>query len=192
MVHQQVFPFLMIFLVPSRPNKTSFSISWVNGCSPTGLPVLDNWVSSFGWIRWVSLLLPATSESNSFIQLLLKEIFGRSRGDTYIFSYNNFSRFHHNNFRDTMSWECVVKNDCVRSCLIELQSFPLSKLYINPIHSVLVSFPRFLLVHARRGWVKSSLYGSLCSLSMGFTAVKNTVSVFPCLNFVLPVSILNL
>ena len=26
----------------------------------------------FGWIRWVSLLLPATSESNSFIQLSLK------------------------------------------------------------------------------------------------------------------------
>ena len=36
----------------------------------TGLPVLDNWVVGFGWIRWVSLLLPATSESKSHIQLL--------------------------------------------------------------------------------------------------------------------------
>ena len=75
------------FLVPSRPNKTSFSISWVNGCSPTGLTVLDNLVLGFGWIRWVSLLLPAFSESNSFIQLSLKEIVGGGRGDTYIVSY---------------------------------------------------------------------------------------------------------
>ena len=35
----------------------------------TGLSVLDNWVFDFGWIRWESLLLPATSESNSSIQL---------------------------------------------------------------------------------------------------------------------------
>ena len=74
-------------LVPSRPNKKSFSISWVNCCSPTGLTVLDNWVFGFGWIRWVSLLLQATSESNSFIQLCLKEIVGGGRGDTYTFSY---------------------------------------------------------------------------------------------------------
>ena len=35
---------------------------------PTGLSVLDNWVLGFGWIRWVSLLLPATSESNSDVR----------------------------------------------------------------------------------------------------------------------------
>ena len=38
----------------------------VDSNPPTGLSVLDNWVFGFGWIRWVSLLLPATSESNSF------------------------------------------------------------------------------------------------------------------------------
>ena len=73
-------------LVLSRPNKTSFSIYWVNCCSPTGLTVLDNWVFGFGWIRWVPLLLPAASESNSFIQLSLKEIVGGGRSDTYTFS----------------------------------------------------------------------------------------------------------
>ena len=71
LVHPQSPPVLVEFLVPSRPNKTSFTISWVNGCSPMGLTVLDNWVFGFGWIRWVSLLLPASSESNSFIQLSL-------------------------------------------------------------------------------------------------------------------------
>ena len=34
----------------------------------------------------MSLLLPATSESNSFIQLSLKEIVGGGRGDTKTFS----------------------------------------------------------------------------------------------------------
>ena len=34
--------------------------------------------------------------------------------------------------RDTISWERVVKDDCVRSCLIELKSFLLSKLDVNP------------------------------------------------------------
>ena len=35
----------------------------------------------------MSLLLPATSESNSFIQLSLKVIFGGGRGDIHTFSY---------------------------------------------------------------------------------------------------------
>ena len=166
---------LVEFLVPSRPNKTSFSISWVNGCSPTGLIVLDIWVFGVGWIRWESLLLPAISESNSFIQLPLKEIFGGGRGDIFFFLVFDFSRFHHNNFRDTISWECFVKNESVRSCLIELQSFTLSKLYIDPIHRVLVSFPRVLFVPCKTWCGTSSLYGSLCSLSMGVTSVKNTV-----------------
>ena len=98
-----------------------------------GSSVLDNWVFGFGWIRWVSLLLPATSESNSFIKLSLKEIVGGGRGDTYTFLVYDFSRFHHNNFRDTISWRCIVKDDCITSCLMELQSFSLSKLQIDPI-----------------------------------------------------------
>ena len=55
--------------------------------SHTGLSVLDNWVFGLGWIRWVSLLLPATSESNSSIQVSWKEIVGGGRGDTYTYLY---------------------------------------------------------------------------------------------------------
>ena len=55
----------------SRPNKTSLLISWVSkpdGCSLTGLPVLDNcFFFDFGWICWESSLPPATPESKSFI-----------------------------------------------------------------------------------------------------------------------------
>ena len=39
-----------------------------------------------------------------------------------------------------MSWECIVEDDCVPSCLIELQSFPLNKLFFDPIHRILVPF----------------------------------------------------
>ena len=46
-------------------------------------------------------------------------------------------------------WECIVKDDCITSCLTELQSFSLSKLYIDPIHRILVSFPLLLLVRCK-------------------------------------------
>ena len=64
-------PVLVECLTSSWSNIVRFSISFVDSCSHTGLSVLDNWVFGFGWIRWVSLLFPATSESNSFIPLSL-------------------------------------------------------------------------------------------------------------------------
>ena len=50
-----------------------------------------------------------------------------------LFRKKIFSIFHPNKFRDTTSWKCFVKNDGVRSCMIELQSFLLSKFDIDPI-----------------------------------------------------------
>ena len=35
---------------------------------------------------------------------------------------HDFFRFHHNCFRDTVNWECIAEDECVRSCLIELPS----------------------------------------------------------------------
>ena len=100
----------------------------------------------FGWIRWVSLLLPATSEPNSFIQLSKEEIFG---SDAYTFSYMISPVSITIAFGVQLSRECVVKDDCVRSCLIELQSFLLSKFYVDTIHSVLMFLPLFLIVPSK-------------------------------------------
>ena len=75
-----------------------------------------------------------------------KEIFRGGRGDAYTLSFFDFSRSHHDSLRDTISWERVVKDDCVRSCLIKLQSFLLSKFDVNPIHSVLMFLPYSLLL----------------------------------------------
>ena len=41
-----------------------------------------------------------------------------------------------------------MEDDGVRSCLIELQSFPLSELYIDPVHRILVPF-QLLLVRCK-------------------------------------------
>ena len=46
-----------------------------------------NWVFGVCWVCWESSLPPATAETNSFIQLSLKAIFGGGRGDSYTFSY---------------------------------------------------------------------------------------------------------
>ena len=162
----------------SQPNKTSVSISLVSnpgGCSLTGLSVIDIWVFDFGWICWESPVPPATSEPNSFIQLSLKEIFGGGRGDSYTFSYMISPVSIIIAFGIQLAGSCVVKDDCVRSCLIELKSFLLSKFYVDPLHCVLMYFQLFCLYHARRRASRSMLFGSLCSLFIGSTDVKNTV-----------------
>ena len=74
----------------------------------------------------------------------------------------DFFRFQHNNFRDTISWECVVKDDCVRSCLIELKSFLLSKLFFDPIHGVLMSFPLFTACTMQDVVRLSQFHADLC------------------------------
>ena len=62
--------------------------------------------SGFGWVGWLLSVCRATSEPNSFIHSFLKEIFGGGRGDSYTFSFNDFSSsFHPNSFRDTIGCE---------------------------------------------------------------------------------------
>ena len=64
----------------------SISSSWGDQCPPTGRSFyhdLDQGlVGLAGW-----LLLVEQLRTNSFIQSLLKEIFGGGRGDSYTFSY---------------------------------------------------------------------------------------------------------
>ena len=135
-----------------------------------------------GWLLLVEQLLNPIPSSNH----VWKNLRRHSRWFIYFFVCD-FSSFHPNNFRNTMSWKCIVKNDSVRSNLIELQSFLLSKFEIDPIHR-----PCFMHVPCKTRCFQVDFSGSLCSLSMGSTAVKNTV----CLSFLkfcthLPVSILN-
>ena len=49
-------------------------------------------------------------------------------------------------FGNTISWKSFMKNDCVQSSLIELQSFPQSKIDVDPIRCVLMSLPCFMQI----------------------------------------------
>ena len=62
-----------------------------------------------------------------------------------LFVYD-FSSFHPNIFRSTICWKCFMKNDRIRSSLIELQSFLQSKIDVDPAHCVLMLLPCFMHV----------------------------------------------
>ena len=78
------------------------------------------------------------------------------------FNYlKKFFRFHHNRFRDTKSWECIIEDDGVRSCSIKLQSFPLSKLYIDPSTPYLGALSTFACTMQDVVWSNQAL-ADLC------------------------------
>ena len=66
-------PFLVEFPVPSRPNKTSFSISSVKGCSPTGLLDIWVWLLLVGSLCCFQQLLNPILSSNYFWWKSLEE-----------------------------------------------------------------------------------------------------------------------
>ena len=135
----------------SREKRLSISLEWdVFSEQTTGLSVLSWSGFGFGWLNFFGLLnnLSLWSLSNFWTQFLHPimfhgNIWRKSRWRKYFHVYD-FSSFHPNNFRDTISWECFVKNDSVRSCLKEQQSFLLSKFDVDPIHSVLMFLPCFM------------------------------------------------
>ena len=63
-----------------------------------------------------------------------------------LFRFFDFSIFHPNIFRNTISWKCFLKNDCIGSSLIECQSLLLSKVDVDPIHRILMFLPCFVHV----------------------------------------------
>ena len=177
----------VLTLVLSQPNKTPLSISSVSkpgGCSlSTGLPVLTIGFLVFGRVCWESSLTSSNFWTQFFHPTISNgNLWRKSRWRIYFLVYD-FSSFHHNSFRDTVSWECVVKDDCVRSCLIELKSFLLSKFDVDP-KSALRFLLFLLMVPCKTRCFRSMLFGYLCSLFIGSTDVKNTVCLL--LNFCPP------
>ena len=92
-----------------------------------------DWVGLEGLTRWTSpkdcwTSLPtgccSTVEHNWSFPLVqswscLNEIFGGGRGDKYVLSYKTSPVFNLFNFWNAVSWKCSLKDDCIRSCLIE-------------------------------------------------------------------------
>ena len=68
-----------------------------------------------------------------------------------------------------------MKNDGVRSRLIELQSFHQSKFDVDPMHRVLMFLPLFLLVPCETRCFQVNFVRISVFLVIGSTSVKNTV-----------------
>ena len=110
----------------------------------TGLLLWQNrFLCSNNWIfgLWLGLLGVFPTSSNFWIQffppITFKEnLWRRSRWRIYFLVYD-FSRSHHDCFRDRSSWERVMKDDC---------ALHLSKVDVDPIHSVLLFLPCFMFV----------------------------------------------
>ena len=90
------------------------------------------------------------------------------------FWYNSSFCLHAYHFLDANRWLCAVEDDCVRPCLVKLQSSLLSKFQIAPIYRILMRFSSFFY-GAILGFVKShGVSSKQLSSSIGFTTVKNT------------------
>ena len=95
-------------------------------------PCSNNWI--FG--LWLGLLWVFPTSSNSWTQFFHPIVFVGNFWLSSRWLMHDFFKFQHNCFRDAINWVFLVEDDCVRSCLTELQSFSLSKLYIDPIHRI--------------------------------------------------------
>ena len=60
----------------------------------------------------------------------------------------NFSSLHSHNFWNTISWKCSLKDNCIRSCLIECHPLFDRKINIDPEYCVLMFLP--CAVHVSR------------------------------------------
>ena len=179
-VHSRVSPFLFDLRLHFRLRlrlclnvQQTLAHNW-----KPGLPVLTIGFLVFGWVCWKSF----TTSSNFWTQFFHPVVFKgnlRRRSRWRIdFLENDFSRSHHDSLRDTKSWKRVMKDDCVRSCLIELQFFPLSKLFIHPVHRILLPFP-LSLVQCKTWFGQMKLLRILTILIHGIHGCKEYRLSFP-------------
>ena len=139
------------------------------------------------WLGWLVDFCLSSNFWTQFLHPIMSE--GNLRRHSRWFKnffVCDFSSFHPNNFRNTISWKCIVKNDSVRSRLIELQSFLLSKFDIDPIHR-----PCFMHVPCKTRCFQVDFFRILVFFVHGIHSRKEYGLSFLCSNFVLPVSILN-
>ena len=147
------------------------------------------WLGTYGLLSNFSLWLSSNFWTQFFHPVMFKVNLWRwTRRRIYLLVYD-FSNFQTNNFRDTISCECFVKKDSVRSCLIELQSFLQSKVDVDPIHRILIFFHALCMYCAWHGRPSRSCQDpdGICPWD---PQAERILSVC-CPNFDLPVSIPN-
>ena len=89
--------------------------------------------------------------------------------ETCMISHKDFSSLQFHNFWNTISWKCSLKDDCIRSSLIECQSFSNRKIHINPKYRVLMFLPSTMQVLCTTWFVEVNL----CKILMPFVSGIN-------------------
>ena len=157
--------FFLFLGFPRSIGRTEFFLQLTNNLLGNGFPrSIFNGFRWLGWLgrtkmkcfsKWLLNEFPNWSMFNcrtlifSFTPIersCFKEIFGGGRGDKYCLSYNFSPFLNLSAFTNTICWKCSLKDNCVRSCLIEVQSFSDSKINIDPKYRILMSLPCILQV----------------------------------------------
>ena len=134
---------------------------------------ITNWIWSWlGWLEklgssnnfsfWLLNSFPFWLSINFRTQFLcpivtLWDLWWRPRWHVYFF-VSDFSSFQSNNFWNTISWKNSLKDDCIRSSLIECQSFPDRKIDVDPIYRVLMSLPCIVQVLCTTWYIQVNLF----------------------------------
>ena len=109
---------IMSCVISGRPDlsRMGFGVGWFDWKLPDKLP--DFWSLSMFWTQF------------SLPFVFQWDLWRRSRWHVYFFE-KDFSSFHSNNFRHTISWKCFLKDDTIRSSFIECLPF---KIEVDPIY----------------------------------------------------------
>ena len=115
------------------------------------------------------------------------EMFGGGRSDMYAFSYKT-SQSSISQLLDTISWKCSLKDDCIRSSLIECQSFPNRKIAVDPLYRVLMFLPSAMQLLCTTWYTQVNLFRILDGLCL-WDQKTERIPFVSCLNSDLQVSI---
>ena len=132
---------------------------FLSSCMSSSRPDLSRIGFGVGWVDWKNFVCRTTSllvieqlpllvveQLSNPILLSIRDVVRlRSLAEVEVtcilFFVKDFSSFQSNNFGNTISWNCFLKDDCIRSNLIECQSFPQSKIDVDPTYCVLSQSP---------------------------------------------------
>ena len=148
---QDVF-FLLHRFHRSITNWIRFGLGWVGLESLTrGVSPSDCWNEFSNWLMFNCRTRLIISFSPIVI-VFQWDLWSWSRRQISSFT-QHLSSFQSFSFYNAICWKCSLKNNCVRSCLIELQSFFDRKINIDPKYRVLMPFPCTVQV-SRETWYR--------------------------------------
>ena len=153
---------------PSSSCKPFSLISWERDVSPlttntssvlSGFHDRSQIDLGFGWVSWENVARWASPQdcwmfkcrthliipSGPIVIVSQWDLWWWSRRHVW-FLIQDFSSLQSHNFWNTISWKCSLKDNCIRSSLIEFQSFPNRKIDINPKYRVLMFLPSTMQV----------------------------------------------